>query len=257
MPDKKLPIVAVIMPLYNHKEYVKQAIDSVVRQDYPNKVVVVSDDGSSDGSLEVVFPLLGKSAVRLQDNLWIGKHSQCDVPVYVLRHNTPSGPSAARNRAIKLLWDRAHLFCMCDADDYYLPAKISRSMVKFLDDPERIGLVYSDVLIYNQRHNTFINEFREPYNDLRLCQECIISNTSMVSRRALHEVGLFDETMRTAEDWNLYLRITQYFMAIHIAEPLSVYRVTGKNASDIVDKGIWNNNWKKIADYVQNERGVL
>ena len=222
---KDLPRVAVIIPCYNHEKYVYQALESIREQTYEPTVVVAIDDGSTDNSLKIL--------------------DSYDMPIVVLHNDSPTGPSAARNKAIAYVWEQVDCFCMLDADDLYAPTKIEKSVVEIMKD-SRIGIVYSDAVIMNEKLGTKIREYREPYSRTRLMQECIISNTPMISKLALQTSGCYDEGMRTAEDWDLWLRITKNFIAVHIPEALHYYRVTGQNSSDVVPHEIWMKNWELI-----------
>ncbi len=230
------PSVTVVIPCHNHEMYVERAVQSVLDQDYGNKRVVVVDDGSTDGSkqkIESMSEELGIDAI----------------------YNTfPTGPSAARNAAIQKFWNETDFFCMLDADDTYLPNKISMSVEIIKEDISNIGLVYADVLIQNIENNTQMLELRRPYSREEIEKECIISNTPLINKKALDQVGLYDESMRTAEDWDLWLRITSKFVAIHIPVPLSTYSVTGFNASDTVPSEIWHKNWEKIRDRIRLQK---
>lgn len=233
----KRPIVTVVIPCHNHADMLGFAIDSVVCQDYRPIQIIVVDDGSSDNPKAV-----------------IDEKSDCDVSIKLLRNETAKGPSAARNMAIQDGWDKSDVFMMLDADDLYLPNKISKSVNKFLERPDLIGIVYSDAIIKNINTNTEIYEFRKPFDRELLEMECIISNTPLVTKAALSRSGGYDETMRTCEDWDLWLRITESFVAIHIPEALHVYNVTGRNSSDVVSKEVWNENWSKIAQRIRQRR---
>lgn len=228
--DCQRPIVTVVIPCHNHADMLGGAIDSVVMQDYRPINIVVVDDGSKDNPIEVL---------ELKKDI--------DIQIVLLKNENPTGPSAARNIAIKEMWDSTDLFIMLDADDRYLQGKISKSVEKYLENPTNIGIVYTDAIIQNINTNTQIREFRQPYNRQSLEKECIISNTPLITKAALESSGGYDEEMRTCEDWDLWLRITEFFIAFHIPEALHVYTVTGKNSSDVVSQEIWNENWKKIA----------
>lgn len=243
------PRVGVIIPCFNHAEYVAEAIMSVVNQDYPNKIIYLSDEGSTDNSWGAARSLIDTfSGGTINNDLSVGQIQGVDV---VLSKNlAPNGPSGARNRLIKMGWDTCDAFMMLDADDAYLPSKITKSVAKMNDAEELAGIVYTDAIIYHEKIKLSIREYREPYSRLRLEQECIISNTPLVTKAALNKVGLYDETMRTAEDWDLWLRITEQFMAIHIPEALHMYRVTGRNASNVVPQEVWEANWKKISERI-------
>ena len=61
--------------------------------------------------------------------------------------------------------------------------------------------------------------------------------------------------MSTAEDWDLWLRITEKFIAVHLPEAISFYSVTGNNASDTVSKDVWQENWQKISNRIMKQYG--
>lgn len=233
------PVVTVIMPCHNHAHFLPVAVESAITQSYENKRLVIINDGSTDNSLEVAQELANEHKI-----------------ITVLNNPEPTGPSAARNKGIKYAWDETDFFCMLDADDSYLPGKIEESVKKILPDPDRIGLVYGDVVIYNHATKTSNLELREPYNRERIEQECMISNTPLVSKLALSKVGLYDESMRTAEDWDLWLRITEQFVAVHAPNAMSTYSVTGNNASDTVDQETWNENWDKIRRRIMSQHDI-
>lgn len=227
--DSGLPRVTVVIPCHNHAHYIVEAITSITSQDYDGEVnIAVIDDGSTDNSWEI-----------------IKKFQHEEYRVSGLHNDMPTGPSSARNTLIKEMWDKTDLFCMLDADDFYKKDKIRKS-VEVMQQDDRIGIVYSDAIIYNEKLKTEIREYREPFSRNRLMQECIISNTPMIRKRALEIAGLYDEGMRTAEDWDLWLRITQNFVAVHIPEALHYYRVTGQNSSDTVPEEVWVKNWQII-----------
>ena len=223
------PVVTVIMPCHNHAHFLPVSVESVISQQYENKRLVIINDGSTDNSLEVAQSLANEHEI-----------------ITVLDNPEPTGPSAARNKGIRHAWNETDFFCMLDADDSYLPGKIQESVKKIVDDPIRVGLVYGDVVIYDHASKISGLELREPYSRERIEQECMISNTPLVSKYAFSQAGLYDESMRTAEDWDLWLRITELFVAVHAPNAMSTYSVTGENASDTVSKEVWNENWDKI-----------
>ncbi len=230
--------VTIIIPCHNHASFLERSVDSVVTQDYENKKIIIVNDGSSDNSLEVATDLS-----RRHDN------------IEVINNESPSGPSAARNGAIRHAWDDTDFFAVLDADDSYLPGKISKSVSVMAQDPHRIGLVYADVIIQNLESGSDVLETRRPYSRAELEKECIISNTPLINKLALFNCGLYDEDMRVAEDWDLWLRITESFVAVHIPEPLSTYSITGFNTSDTIHSEVWQENWAKIHERLALQRG--
>lgn len=244
MPEIKLPVVAVIIPCYNHSALIMKAIYSVVQQDYPNKVIIVVDDKSTDDSYNIVKSNINNLTEGLPDNS-IGGNIH-GVPVFLLRNETNKKQAFSRNRGITYAWGGADIFAILDADDEYLPGKLSRSVGKILENYELIGMVYSDVLIRHLKDGRIIHEYREPYNRMRLEQECITNNAPLFTKLALEVVGLYDEDLPPCEDWDLAIRVTERFVAVHIPEPLHIYNVTGFNCTDTVPKEIWQMQWTKV-----------
>lgn len=237
-----MPVVSVIIPCYNAEKYILDAIESIDSQDYPRKAVIITDDCSTDSSYNVVLNKL----TEIEDK---GTHKfglYNNTYVAILSHESSRGPSAARNTAIKFAWKMTDMFAVLDADDKYLPGKLSKSVEVLMSNPIHIGLVYSDVIIENLSDNTKEYEFRKPYNRLLLEKENIISNATLINKVALDKVGLYDEELRTCEDWDLWLRITEKFVAIHIPEALQVYRVTNQNATFTVNKSQWEKDWQTV-----------
>lgn len=247
-PDQKIniPVIAVIIPLYNHKDFIEGCIKSVAMQDYPAKFCVVIDDQSTDGGFDHVLSLLkNKSTKDLPDGVYSG--SIDDLHVIVLQNESElHGPSVARNIGLKTVWDSCHMFGVLDADDEYLPYKLSKSVTLMIEDPAKIGLVYSDVLLYDVESDTTVHEFRPPYDREQLERENIVSNAPLINKLALNDVGVYDNNLRTCEDWDLWLRITEKFVALHIPEPLQKYRITGFNATQTVDDEQWKKDWQTV-----------
>jgi hypothetical protein len=127
-----------------------------------------------------------------------------------------------------------------DADDLYLQGKLSKSVAMQQTNPNFIGLVYSDVIIHDTRDDTYVREFRPPYERNLLEVENIISNAPLISKMALGYSGMYDEDLPPCEDWDLWLRITENFVAIHIPEPLQRYTTTGQNCTFTVPGEVWN-----------------
>jgi len=234
------PKVTVIIPCHNHADMVTDAIKSVEMQSYKEVNIVVVDDGSKDNPVK-----------KIQEEF-----KDSDLNIIILQNKNPVGPSAARNMAIRESWDQTDLFMMLDADDLYLQGKILKSVEKFLESPDSIGIVYTDAIIKNINTKTEVHEFRQPFSRDALEMECIVSNTPLVSKAAIESSGGYDESMRTCEDWDLWLRITESFVAVHIPEELHVYHVTGKNSSDTVSKEVWQQNWTKIHQRIQQRRNA-
>lgn len=196
-----MPRVSVIITTFNRRHFLKEALASVLAQDYRDKEIVVIDDGSTDGSREEV----GGLPVR-----------------YVWKEN--GGISSARNAGLDIA--RGDCIAFLDVDDLWKKRKLSIQM----DEMERTGalLTYTDEIWIrngkrlNQklRHRKFSGEIFEHCLPL-----CIISPSSAVIKRGVFDaVGAFDESLPVCEDYDMWLRITARFPVTFIEKQLIIKR---------------------------------
>lgn len=228
--SQKTPHVTVIIANYNYGKWILGAIESIKKQDYPGEIsIVVVDDCSTDDSYEKIKDISDEkiTCIKLKEN---------------------SGPSEARNVGIRfaLEYYKPDVFAILDADDEYYPNKISRC-IKTLYSVNSIGVVYSDYDILNTLTDIKIREYKEIYSKNRLQESCIVHSGALIKTLALEsvkeETGFYDKRIKGPEDYDLWLRIAEKFMIIHIPESLSLVRHTGNNisASNHVE---FNENYK-------------
>ena len=189
--DEQQPLVSVIIPAYQAAGRIRETLDSVFAQTYPNVEVVLVNDGSPDTEgLEEAIRSYGE---RL---------------IYIRQENR--GPSGARNTAIRAA--RGKYIACLDSDDIYLPEHLA-SLVSLLEK-SGLDLVYSDS--YDMRDGAQIGRSFEwqPQSppvtfEKLLTEECAITTSAVVaSRKAMIDAGLFDERYRRCEDFDLWLRMS-------------------------------------------------
>lgn len=211
------PLVSVIMPAYNARPYIGQAIRSVLDQDYPNLELIVIDDGSRDGT-----PELARS---------FGER----VRVF---ERTNGGPAAARNFGFSVA--RGELIAFLDADDVWLPGKLSMQVDYLRANPD-VGFVFSNFLRWFARPDGTFDPPPAPRDDPALgvvvsehsgwiYGELLFDNivhiiTALIRRPVLDAVGGFDEGLRTGEDYDFWLRISRRFRADKLNRTLAWYRM--------------------------------
>ena len=85
-----------------------------------------------------------------------------------------------------------------------------------------------------------------------------IDACSIIRKSVFDIIGHYDTNLpyQGHEDWDLWLRITEQFVAIHAPNAMSTYSVTGNNASDTVDQETWNENWDKIRRRIMSQHDV-
>ena len=203
------PKVSVIIPTYNCAEYLPQAIESILAQTYKDYEIIVVDDGSSDGTDAVLAKYGDKIRCLRQEN---------------------QGPGAARNSGIRN--SRGTLVAILDADDKWFPQKLE-IQCEYMASHEEIGLVFSDANSFDENgtktvayNRNYRRVFEGQVFDKLILKNFIGSNTIMVRKECLDEVGLFAENTMVAEDWHLWLRIAKRYFIGYIDQPLVMYRLS-------------------------------
>lgn len=257
---ERLKKIGVVIPCHNYGDYVCNAIESAIEQTYEGDIsVIVIDDGSSDNTIKNIkqefarFPNdeIDENETEFSYSNYMGLHDTTYRSLNVFRLPEPTGPSNARNVGLEKLFNlypEVEVVAFLDADDIMLPNKVS-TLLPIFDDPA-VGSVYADYYhLYDD--DTYVIELKEIFDRERFVIENIgPNNTSLVSKNALMTVkedyGFFDPTLRTCEDYDLFLRISEKFPIKHIAEPLTYVRVHGNNSTTTVNKKIWEMNRRKV-----------
>jgi glycosyltransferase involved in cell wall biosynthesis len=201
-PIRRAGTVSVVIPTFNRAGLVARALESVLAQTRPAEEVIVVDDGSSDGTLELVadrFPV-----VRL-----------------VAQENR--GVSAARNRGIAMA--TGDWIALLDSDDEWRPEKLARQLAALAEQPEYRICHTDEIWIRNGRRVQPKNKHAKRGGRMfRHCLAlCAISPSSVLIHRPLFEqVGGFDEDLPACEDYDLWLRICCRLRVLLVGEPLVV-----------------------------------
>lgn len=198
-----MPTVSVIIPTHNRRDFVREAIASVLAQTYRDFELIVVDDGSDDGTAEVA--------------------QECTGVRYVYQAN--QGVSAARNHGVAL--SKGELLAFLDSDDLWQPHKLERQVAFFATHPDTLICQTEEIWL---RHGARVNprhKHRKTGGDLfaRSLELCLISPSAVMLRRDLFDrVGGFDESLPVCEDYDLWLRITATVPVPLITTPLVIKR---------------------------------
>ena len=196
--------MSVIIPTYNRGWILKEAIDSVLTQDYKDFELIVVDDGSTDNTSEILASYGNGIRVLFQEN---------------------KGVSAARNRGIAEA--SGQFIAFIDSDDLWLPQKLSTQVEFFNQTPDALICQTEEVWIRKgkrvnpkMRHKKPSGMIFEPSLEL-----CLVSPSAVMIRRVLFDrVGEFDVTLPACEDYDLWLRISCRFPVHLIDTPLIIKR---------------------------------
>lgn len=189
--EQRAPTVSVVIPVYNAASYVREALDSILAQTFTDYEVIVVNDGSADG--DELERILESHPVPI---------------VYVRQEN--KGVSAARNAGIKMA--RGEFYAQLDADDQWEPDYLRVQVSMLLDDPS-VALVYPNAVIVGDSSAAALeymsvnpSEGAVTFESL-IRQVCIVMTCVTARMNAIIEAGMFDESLRRCEDFDLWLRI--------------------------------------------------
>ena len=198
--------VSVVIPTYNRADFVREAIASVLRQDYPAIELIVVDDGSCDGTAAVVSGFGPDVQYLWQEN---------------------RGVSAARNRGVAA--STGDLITFLDSDDLWLPRKVSAQVAYFEAQTEAEAQACHTDEIW-MRRGVRVNERRihrkqGGWQFLASLPRCLISPSAVMMRRTLWDrLGGFDESLPACEDYDLWLRLTATVPVGFLPERLVIKR---------------------------------
>ncbi len=198
----QVPEISVYMPTRNRRLLLERAVNSVLMQTYQDFELIIVDDGSSDGTAEYLQEL-----------------ALIEPRVTVFHNETREGACAARNRAIRA--SRGQFITGIDDDDEFLPHRLQRLQESNTGE-------YSFVTSAQYRD---FGKVRKLYGGSRctiteammLCSNSFARNQVLAKKKDLLDIGLFDESMPSCQDWDIWTRLVmEKGQGIRIPEPLYV-----------------------------------
>ena len=199
------PLVSIVTPSYNQAEFLEDTIRSVLEQDYPRVEYVVVDDGSTDGSAEIVE--------RYADRLaWWTRQEN-------------AGQVAAINRGFE--HTSGEYMGFVNSDDTLLPDAVS-AMVEALETDPGLVMVYGDALYTDEEgRETGYLPSREwdPPRMVRACDNHVVQPSSLWRRSAWEAAGPLNEDGFYFFDFEFYLRLAGLGRVRRLPRPLSTYRL--------------------------------
>lgn len=202
-----LPLVSIVIPVFNGSNYLGQAIESALAQTYPHcEVLVVNDGSADDGQTERIALSYGK---RLR---------------YLSKPN--GGVASALNLGIAEM--RGSLFSWLSHDDLYDPRKIERQVSAIQSGADADVIVYSDYRIFaddGQSSDVRLKETAPQGFRYRLARLSNVNGcTLLIPTRLLREAGGFNEALRTTQDYDLWFRLAKSRPFVHVPEVLVASR---------------------------------
>lgn len=206
---KNLPLISVIIPVYNRENFIKESVLSVLNQTYKNFELIVYDDGSIDNTEKVMnkiikyYPLYNIRYIKSLKNL---------------------GPSFARNRGVEL--SKGEFIAFLDSDDLWLKNKLKVQIEKMIENNWDICQT-DEVWIRNGKRVNPHKKHKKVsgYIFEKALKLCIVSPSAVMMKKKLFlEFGGFDESLPACEDYDLWLRISSKIPVYLIEKKLVIKR---------------------------------
>lgn len=237
------PTVTVVVPAYNIEAYIEDTLTSLQSQSLQDFEALIVDDGSTDDTARIA-----------------SEFCQRDARFRLLQKEN-GGLSSARNHGIHAA--QANYIALLDGDDCYEPDKLA-SHVRVLDRQPQVGVVYStSKVIRDDGHPTWIRLSGKPLTsdplEALLYKNFVGHGSNAMFRRCLvNEVGLFDESLKSSEDIDFWLRIAvlESWRFHRVSAPLVCYRVRPTGLSFNVDRMLECNERVLSAAYQRNPERV-
>ena len=215
------PLISVIIPTYNCGKFLAEGIRSVLDQDYPQKEILVVDDGSTDDT-QAILQQFGDT-----------------ITVF---HQKNAGAAVARNTALQRA--KGEYIAFLDADDLWLPGKLT-AQVSYLETHPQVGLVYANWLVWvddgtgmyspapslsSPQDSFLIDQAQSGWVYTLLLFDSIIHTiTVLVRKTVVQQVGIFDAFLRNGQDYDYWIRTSRITEIHKLSAPFAVYRLHGEN----------------------------
>jgi len=221
-----MPKVSIVIPTYNRLLMLKEAVESVLAQDFEDFELIIVDDGSTDETGNEIKRYGGR--VRL------------------LQHSENRGVSVARNEGIR--HSKGKYITFLDSDDLWVKGKL-KIQVAFLDDNPQYPLCYTDE-IWIRKGRRVNPRFKHAKYSGWIFEKCLplctVSPSSAMMRKTLFpKVGLFDEAFPVCEDYDFWLRVSARFPIFFINKKLIVKR--GGHPDQLSQRSWGNDRYRVMA----------
>ncbi|MEO7801420.1 MAG: glycosyltransferase [Ginsengibacter sp.] len=199
--EELLPLISVIIPTYNYRRFLLKAIDSVMQQTYPRIEIIVIDDGSTDGTMDVI-PSHPSIKYFYQEN---------------------KGLSAARNAGLNHSQGRYLVFL--DADDWLEKdgLLLNYQLIKLHPDVAFVSGNYNFLRANTGKLQKITTDVNADHYKHFLQRNYVGMHAAVMFQRWALQLYKYDESLRACEDYDLYLRIARRYPVMHHQQCIATY----------------------------------
>ncbi|MFD2369943.1 glycosyltransferase family 2 protein [Brevibacillus sp. GCM10020057] len=207
MSRSALPLVSVITPSYNQGKFIRETIDSILSQDYPNLEHIVVDGGSTDETVSILQEYASKD------------------PRFRYVSEPDNGQSHAINKGLAMA--RGEIIGWLNSDDTYLPGAV-RKAVQYLQSQPACGMVHGQCEVIDEAGVPFSTFASEKADAQNLYQSCVVCQPSAFIRtHVFRQMGGVDEKLNFCMDYDLWMRIAKVHTIGFIPDFLANTRLHG------------------------------
>lgn len=218
-------LVSIVIPTYRHRDYVCETLSSVLAQTFRDFEIILVNDGSPDDTADVVREMVQRHQIR-----------------YIEQAN--AGQANARN--VGIAQARGAYIALLDDDDLWPPDKLAWQVALLEEDPSAV-MVYGGVRFVGDDTSPLNPGPDAPSGDVReaFLRRCRIwsPGQTLIRHATLKQIGLLDETVWGADDWDLYIRLAAQGNVIYRNLPSLYYRIHRGSASQDAIK-MYRNQWR-------------
>lgn len=221
------PLVSVVIPFYSGKDWLFEAIKSVLNQTYKNIEVLVINDGSSEN----IDDIINKFKPRIR----------------VIK-KTNGGPASARNLGIKIA--KGKYIAFLDSDDLWLPEKLEKQ-INFMEKTKYVWSHHSYQMFWENSKKSRVvdtskysgNVYRDTYISFK-----VQTSTVVIRKSILIENNIYFPNMRYGQDLEFFRRLSKLYHLGYVDGILSKFRIRGTNAGFRAKIQLYNraNTWENI-----------
>lgn len=219
MSDEKQPLVSVVIPCYNHENFVQDCIRSVINQTYQNIELIIIDDGSKDNSVSKIEEMSEKCKRRFVR--------------FEFRHRANKGLSATLNEALE--WCEGEYYCSFASDDIMTENRIKKQLEYLNENPKCAGVfgafevINPTGLVENVRKK---NNKKYYFKDIFLHEHELPAPTQLLRMEVVKKIGGYVKGI-VIEDWFMWLKITELGYSLDYIDEIFVkYRRHDSNTSN-------------------------
>lgn len=220
------PLVSVVIPYYNHNIFVRKTLDSILEDTYPNKEIIIINDGSTESDSSEL-------------EKWIENNHNFINIIYKKREN--KGITKTINEMIKL--SSGKYIALIASDDYFINNTFSKRVDILESNKSKLMLVsdaivvddYGELLFKSAMFEQRKSPKKNYFTDSGLKKEIIkrwsfVGPTSFINKKLFDIVGFYNENL-LIEDWDFYLRVVSKDLMLFFDERVAAYRWHEKNIS--------------------------